>query len=209
MNKQKIGQILFWFGVINVVIMQGLTWFQSPMQRIHTAEELNGTVYAVDGILWWIRMAAASGLTFSIMGVLLYTGEKGSYYWLLGFLPGTAISAGMFWEPSQYLPQVFGIGGAIILLSYFGILWIWTRTYTAYEGIARTGRNVQLLGYSFLVSTGFLLCLYFGNPNLLALAEYPIPNGLSINVTLSLGMLLIFVGHYLVAKASKAAATSL
>jgi hypothetical protein len=203
MNRQKIGQILFWFGVANVFVMQALTWFQSPMQRVHTAEELSGTAYAVDGALWWIRMVAASGLTFSIMGVLLYTGKKGSFFWLLGFLPGTVISVGMFWQPAQYVPQLFGIGGAIILLSYFGILWLWTRTYTAYEGLARTGKQIQLLGYSFLVSTGFLLCLYFGNPNLPALAEYPIPAGLSINITLSLGMLLLFVGHYLVAQKAK------
>ena len=203
MNRQKIGIILFWLGIINVFIMQALTWFQSPMQRIHTAEELTGTVYGVDGALWWIRMAAASGLSFSIMGVLISIGKKGSWFWLLGFLPGTAISTGMFWQPSQYMPALFGTGGAVILLSYFGILWLWAQTSNAYEGVARTGRQIQLLGYSFLVATGLLLCLYFGNPNLLALAAYPIPNGLSINITLSLGMLLIFVGHYLVARSSK------
>lgn len=200
MNRQRIGQILFWLGVVNVIVMQALTWFQSPMQRVYTAEELSGTVYAVDGALWWIRMIAASGLTLSIMGVLLSTGKKGSYFWLLGFLPGTAISAGMFWEPSQLIPQLFGIGGTVILISYFGILWLWTRTYAAYEGVARIGGHIQLLGYSFLVSTAFLLCLYFGNPNLLALADYPIPSAQSIILTLSLGMLLLFVGHYLVAR---------
>lgn len=208
MNRRKIGIILFWLGVINVFIMQALTWFQSPMQRIHTAEELTGTVYGVDGALWWIRMAATSGLTFSIMGVLLATGKKGSWFWLLGFLPGTAISAGMFWQPAQYTPALFGMGGAVILLSYFGILWLWLQTYATYEGTARTGKHIQLLGYSFLVATGLLLCLYFGNPNLLALADYPIPNGLSINITLSLGMLLLFVGHYLIARNSQQGTTS-
>jgi hypothetical protein len=37
MNRQKIGQILFWLGVISVFVMQALTWFQSPMQRVRTA----------------------------------------------------------------------------------------------------------------------------------------------------------------------------
>ena len=200
MNRQKIGIILFWLGVISVIVMQALTRFQSPMQRVHTAEELSGTMYAVDGALWWIRNIGGSGLTLSIVGVLLYTGKKGSYFWLLGFLPGAALGLGMYWEPSRYVPMLFGIGGTVILLSYFGILWLWTRTYAAYEGIARTGRHIQLLGYSFLVSTGLLLCLYFGNPKVLALADLPIPSGQSINMTLSLGMLLLFVGHYLVAR---------
>jgi len=207
MNRQKIGQVLLWLGIMNVVVMQALTWFQSPMQRVHTAAELSGTVYAVDGALWWIRMAAASGLTLSIMGVLLATGKKGSWFWLLGFLPASAISAGMFWKPSQYLPQLFGIGGTVILASYFGILWLWTRTYRAYEGGARTGRNIQLLGYSFLVSTAFLLCLHFGNPNLPALADYPIPSAESIIVCLSLGMLLLVVGHSWAARSLQATGT--
>jgi hypothetical protein len=79
-------------------------------------------------------------------------------------------------------------------------LWLWTRTYQAYEGIARTGKQVQLLGYSFLVITACLLCLYFGYPAELALADLPIPNSLSINISLSLGMLLIVFGQYLIAK---------
>ena len=205
MSRQKIGRILLWLGIVNVLVMQALTWFQSPMQRIHAADELAGTVYAVDGALWWIRMAAASGLTLSIMGVLLATGNKGSSFWLLGFLPGTAISAGMFWKPSQYLPQLFGVGGTVILVSYFGILWLWTRACAADEGVARIGKHVQLLGYSFLVSTAFLLCLHFGNPHLLALADYPKPSAESILLALSLGMLLLFVGHALVARSTQAA----
>ncbi len=208
MNRQKIGLILFWLGVISIIAMQALTRFQGPMQRVHTAEELSGTMYAVDGALWWIRNTGASGLTLSIVGVLLYTGKKGSYFWLLGFLPSAALGLGMYLQPSQYVPGLFGIGGTVILLSYFGILWLWTRTYIAYEGIARTGKHIQLLGYSFLVSTGFMLCMYFGNPNVLALADLPIPSGLSINMTLSLGMLLLFVGHYLAASSLKEATAS-
>ena len=203
MNRQKIGQIFFWLGVISIIVTQVITWFQSPIQRVHTAEELSGTVYAVDGAIWWIRSQGwVWGLMLPLVGVLLSTGKKGSYYWLLGFLPNIAAGIGYIWEPSQYIPQLFGIGGAVILLSYLGILWLWTRTYTAYVGVSRTGRHIQLVGYAFLVATGLLLCLYFGNPNVLALADFPISSGLSINVTLSLGMLLLFVGHYLAAKGS-------
>ena len=203
MNRQKIGQILFWLGIIGVIIMQTLTWVQSPIQRVHTAEELSGTFYAVDGPIWWIRVFGGSGLTLAIMGVLLSTGNKGSYFWLLGFLPGAAMSAGMFWAPSQYIPQLFGIGGAVILLSYFGMLWLWTQTHTIYDGIAKTGKHIQLLGYSFLVTTGLLLCLYFGNPNVLAIADQPSGNPESINISLALGMLMLFVGNYLVARSQK------
>lgn len=208
MNRQKIGIALFWIGVIGVIVMQALTWIQTPAQRLHTAEELSGTVNAIWGTLFWIRNIGGWGLTLSIMGVLLYSSEKGSYFWLLGFLPGAALGSSMLWEPSQYLPILFGTGGTVILLSYFGILWLWTRTYAAYEGLARTGRHIQLLGYSFLVSTGLMLCLYFGNPNVLALADLPIPSAESINLTLSFSMLLLFVGQYVVARGKQESAAN-
>ena len=185
--------------------MQALTWIQSPTQRIHTAEELSGTIHAIWGELFSIRNFGVNGLTLSLMGVLLATGKVGSHFWLLGFLPNAVLGVGMLWQPSQHIPALFGLGGTVIFLSYFGILWLWTRTYTNYEGVTRIGRHIQLLGYSFLVSTGLLLCSYFGNPKQLALADLPIPGGESINLTLSLGMLLLFVGTYLVARSSKGA----
>ena len=200
MNRQKRGMILFWLGIAVVLVAQVLNWIQSPIYRVQTAEELRGTAHAISGPLFWIRTLGWNGLALSLIGVLLFTSKKGSYFWLLGTIPMTALGLAILWEPSRYVPELFGIGGAIILVSNFGILWLWTRTYQAYEGIARTGKHVQLLGYSFLVITGCLLCLYFGYPAELALADLPIPNSLSINISLSLGMLLIFFGQCLIAK---------
>jgi hypothetical protein len=201
MNRQTIGKVLFWLGVASMIVTQIITWFQSPMQRVHTADELVGTLYAVEGALWWIRsMGWVWGLMLPLVGVLVYTGEKGSFIWLLGFLPNMAAGIGYIWQPSRYMPALFGIGGGVILLSFLGILWVWTRTYTSYEGLARTGRHIQLVGYSFLVAAGLLLCLVFGNPNVLALEGFPIPSSLIINMTLSIGMLMLFVGHYIAEK---------
>ena len=200
MNRRKRGMIWFWLGIAVVLVAQVLNWIQSPIYRVQTAEELRGTAHAISGPLFWVRTLGWNGLAFSLIGVLLFTSKKGSKLWLLGTIPMTALGLAILWEPSSYVPKLFGIGGAIILVSYFGILWLWTRAYQAYEGIARTGKLVQLLGYSFLVITGCLLCLYFGYPAQLAIADLPIPNSLSINISLSLGMLLIVFGEYLIAK---------
>lgn len=208
MNRKKIGKILFWLGIIGVIAMQALTWIQSPTHREYSAEELRGTAHAIWGALFMIRNLGGNGLMLALIGVLLATGKKGSKFWLLGILPGSALGLGMLWQPGQHIPALFGIGGTVILLSYFGILWLWTQTYTVYEGLARTGKHIQLLGYSFLVSTGLLLCLYFGNPKQLALANLPIPGGESINLTLGLSMALLFVGHLLISKNSKRANSS-
>jgi hypothetical protein len=36
------------------------------------------------------------------VGVLLYTTEKGSYFWLLGLLP-SFLNFGQYWQPSTFL----------------------------------------------------------------------------------------------------------
>ncbi|MFC2064809.1 hypothetical protein ACFLXB_06910 [Chloroflexota bacterium] len=208
MNKQKIGKMLFWFGAICTIVWLALTMIQSPIHRVHTAEELSGTIHAVWGPLFWIRIMGGSGLTFSLIGALLYSGKKGSYFWLLGFLPNF-LNFGQYWQPSLHKPWLFGIGGAIIIFSYFGLLWLWIRTHAFYDGVVRTGKQVQILGYSFLVVTSLLMCMHFGNPKQLALADLAVPSGEIINLSLALSMFVLFLGHYLVSKGSKSEIESL
>jgi hypothetical protein len=199
MNRQKIGMILFWVGVILFIVWVTLTVIQSQVHRVQTAEALKGTLHEIWGPLFTIRIIGGGGFTFAIVGMLLYTTEKGSYLWLLGFLPNF-LNFGQYWQPSRHEPALFGIGGTTIALSYFGILWFWSRSYAVYKGSARTGKHLQLLGYSVLVVASLLLCMHFGNPKQIALADLAIPSGEIINLTLALGMLLLFAGQYLVSK---------
>ena len=199
MSRQKTGIILFWVGVILFGIWAALTVIQSPVHRAQTAEALEGTLHEIWGVLFTIRIIGGGGFTFAIMGVLLYTTEKGSYFWLLGLLPNL-LNFGQYWQPSRHVPALFGIGGIVIALSYFGILWFWTRSYKAYDKSVRIGKQIQLLGYSVLVVASLLLCMYFGNPKQIALADLAIPSGEIINLSLALGMLIIFLGHYVAAR---------
>jgi len=208
MNRQKIGMILFWVGILSITVMQGLTWAHAPVLRENTAEELRGTIYAVDGVMGFIRyqLAGGLGMILPIVGVFLYSTKKGSYFWLLGFLGSSMLGIGNMWKPSQHMPELFGVGGTVILLSYLGLLWMWTRTYSAYEGAARTGKMIQIMGYSFLFTTGLLLCQYVGDSKLLALTSSDLPTvsgAESINISLALGMLLLFLGQYVVVRSSK------
>ena len=207
MSRQKIGIILFWVGLTLFGIWAALTVIQGPVHRLQTAEALKGTLHEIWGLLFTLRMIGGSGFTFAIVGVLLYTTEKGSYYWLLGLLPNF-LTFGQYWQPSTHVPALFGIGGIVIALSYFGILWSWTRSFVAYQGSARSGKQIQLLGYSVLVVTSLLLCMHFGNPKQIALADMAIPSGEIINLSLAFGMLLLFAGNYLVARSSRGATPS-
>jgi hypothetical protein len=92
--------------------------------------------------------------------------------------------------------MLFWLGAGFIVLSYLGSLWIWTRTHDKYEGNAKTERQIQLLGYSFLFVTALFLCLYIGQPHLTAMAEVPVVSGESILVSFTAGWFFLFLSHY-------------
>ncbi len=201
MTKQKVGLVLFWLGIAGLLINYFSLWIQDPLYQVTTPETLIGTGWAPGEFLYvFAGMSMFIGLGISIIGVLLYSGKKGSLFWLWGLVPLIALGWLMVWQPSQHLASVYGIAGGIITLAYIGVLWAWIKTHTAYEGIAKTGKRIQLLGYSFLYITAIFLCLYIGNPNLPGLADQPIVSSYSILIAFSVGWVLLSVGHYLSGK---------
>jgi len=197
MNKQKIGLILFWLGVICVILSYILLWVMQPSHSSKTSAELSGTIWAMDGFLFNFRgMLTFFGPYLALIGVLLYSSKKGSYFWLWGLVPFAAFGLLMIWIPKHYFPAIYGFGAGIIVLSYLGILWNWTKIHNEYEGIAKTGKHIQLLGYSFLFITALFLCLFVGQPHLLAMAEKPVVSSESILVSFTIAWLLLFIGQY-------------
>ena len=204
MTKQKVGLVLFWLGVASLLINYFSLWIQNPLYQVTTPETLIGTGWAPGEFLFlFAGMSLFIGVGISIIGVLLYSEKKGSFFWLWGLVPLIAFGWLNVWQPSQHLPPLYGIAGGIITLAYIGVLWAWIKTHTAYEGIAKTGKHIQLLGYSFLYITAIFLCLYIGQPNLPGLADQPIVSSYSILIAFSVGWVLLSVGHYLSGKGQK------
>ena len=198
MTRQKVGLVLIWLGAIGLLINYFSLWFSNPVYKATTPETLVGTGWAIGEFLsLFTSMSLLIGIGISIIGVLLYSGKKGSLFWLWGLVPFIAFPTfAVIWQPS-YIPAVYGIGGGIVTFSYLGVLWAWAKTHNAYGGIAKTGKHIQLLGYSFLYITAMLLCLYIGQPNLPGLAGLPLPSGISIVIVFSVAWVLLSVGHYL------------
>jgi len=204
MKRQKIGQVMFWLGFVCLLVFYFLLWLGNTVHRVNTPEDLIGTAWATDGFLFIFRgLLGVVGPALALIGVLVYSGKKGSLFWLWGFVPFIVFYLLFLWIPSQYNPVLYGIGGGIIVLSYLGVLRAWIKTHTAFDGIAKTGKHIQLLGYSFLFLTALLLCLYIGQPHLPGLADQPLPSGESILVALCVSWVLLFIGHYLSGKGQK------
>jgi len=198
MKKQKIGKVLFWIGVALLIIKFIANWVQNGVLRDNTPETIIGTGWAFgetyDSLF---SLALPLGFLLSLLGALLYSSKKGSFFWLWALVSVVALVVGLLWSPSTHVPAVYGIGAAIISLSFLGVLWGWIKTYNTYEGLALTGKQIQLLGYSFLYITALFLCNYIGNPMNPTAIGFPLVSGYSILITLSIGFVLLSIGHYL------------
>jgi len=118
MTRQRIGLVLFWIGVIVVIILAGIGTF-SLMNNIRTltAEELSVTIWAIGDplfILW--ALSVALGSVLAGIGAFLYVKTKPIFSWLtaVGVL-GAVILMVMVWS-RIYNSTLFGIGGFIILV---------------------------------------------------------------------------------------------
>jgi hypothetical protein len=199
--KQRIGIVMIWIGILGLLFNYIYMWISSPIYRVNTAEELTGTIWASDAFLFMFNgVWTFIGFGCSIIGILLYSGRKDSLFWLWGFVPFIAFGILTTWLPSQSLAPLFGIFGGVITLSYFGVLWGSVKSYTSYEGAAKTGKQVQLIGYSFLYITALFLCMNMGTPKLPGLANVSIVSGLSIIIAFAIGFALLPIGDYLIGK---------
>ena len=54
MNKQRIGQILYWLGVVGLFINYFVIWICRPIYAANTAAELSGTFWEPKGAVFAI-----------------------------------------------------------------------------------------------------------------------------------------------------------
>ena len=119
-----------------------------------TPAELSQSVWAMTGPLFmiWGLFGATLGAIVAGIGLLLYSGAKGSTVWKFGigvFLPYIIVmSLGAL---LGHFPPLFGIGGTLILLSFMGILWFWAKERMALKGLSTVATDFRLVGYVFML----------------------------------------------------------
>ena len=117
----------------------------------------------------------------------------------------------VFGTTSRLLPQLFGIGGGLITLFFLGLVWTWARTRSTLSGPAKTGADLRVIGYFFLVVAAWDLCGLLGIPTFLLRPEqaqgFAIPASTAISmastilVLLVLGWAFMFFGQWIAARA--------
>lgn len=198
MKKQKIGQTLFWIGLLIAVAFASIgTWSLMSYLRTLTAEELEATIWAMGDplfILW--ALSVALGSVLAGIGAFMYVKTKPLFSWLIGIgVLGAVILMVMVWS-RVYNPILFGIGGAIILLSFFVIVWIWMKKYAALDIQDKIAGSYKLIGYIFWINASWFLCGETAKMHLKAFEGSPAPSPIEIIVFLVLGWIFVLIGDY-------------
>jgi hypothetical protein len=198
MNKQKVGLMLFWFAIFWAFLWGILLSFfvDSAFYNL-TMEEVNQTMWATSGtwfFLWAFGVPLAA--IVAAVGILLYVGAKifkalsyGIGIFLAVFIGLTAGSLG-------HIRPIFGIGGTLILLSFTGILWIWSKERLAIKEGPTTATDLKMVGYVFMLIAAWFICGMASQPYLKALDEVSLSSPIHVMIFLVLGWIFLFLGHH-------------
>jgi hypothetical protein len=198
MNKQKIALSLFWIGLLIAIAFAGIGT-RSLMHNLRTLaiEENNATIWADGGFLWifW-GFSVTLGSILAGIGAFVYVKTKPVFSWLTGIgVFGAVFAMVMVWN-RVYNSTLFGIGGTIILVSFFAIVWVWMKTYAARDMQEKIAGSFKLIGYIFWINTSWFLCGETARMHLKAFAGKSPPVPIEVMVFLVLGWLFVLVGEY-------------
>ena len=196
--KQKVGLVLFWIAVIWTILWGVIVsvMLGSSFRNL-TMDEVNQTMWAVTGpwfLLWGYGVPLAA--LVAGIGVLLYSGAKGSTIWKCGIGIFLGIVIGLASGFLSHIPPLFGIGGTLILLFFIGILWLWAKERAALKDAPTAAADLKLFGYVFMLIAAWFVCGIASIPFLKALENETPATPLHVMVLLVLGWLFLFLGHY-------------
>ena len=199
MTKQKVGLVIFWIGVIWAILwgVIGSISVSSAMNSL-TTDELNQTMWALTGplMMLWGVFGATLGALVTGIGLLLYSGAKGSTVWKFGIGILLVLIVGTQLGRLGHFPPLFGIGGTLILLFFIGILWLWAKERIALKGSSTTAADLKLVGYVFMLIGVWFVCGIASQPFLKALEGVAPSSPVHVLIFLVLGWLFLFLGHY-------------
>jgi hypothetical protein len=198
MRKQKISLTLFWIGLLLTVAFAGIIG-RSLYHNLRslTMEELSPTIWADGGpmfILW--ALSVTLGSIVAGVGAFVYAKIKPVFPWLTGVgVFATVVAMVMVWS-RVYNSTLFGIGGIIILVSFFAIVWVWMKKYAGLDIQEKIAGSYKLIGYIFWINASWFLCGETAKLHLKAFEGSSVPSPIEIMVFLVLGWIFILIGDY-------------
>jgi len=164
MNKQKLGLIIFWVGVVYFFVGGWLiNWWVVPMYKTTPLGQINQTVWAPGGPLFLIwGFAPIAGSCLVAIGMSLHTQTKKT--WMVAIASVCIILIAMFPETMGFSVIGFGLIGLFITLLFIAIVWYWGKHRVTLMGPAKTAADFQLIGYIFFFAASISVCGLLGYP---------------------------------------------
>jgi len=198
MKTKRVALILFWVGLLVTAALAGVAgWELTRNLRTLTSEELAATIWNLDGPLFMLwAFSVPLGSVLAGTGAFVYARTKPAFAWLTGIgVLGMVMVMTMIWSREYYAP-LFGIGGVLILVFFFSIVWLWMKKVSALDSRERTAAGFKLVGYLFWMNATWFLCGETGKLHLKAFAGDPAPSPIEIMVFLVLGWFFVLLGEY-------------
>jgi hypothetical protein len=197
-NRKRIGQVLFWIGVLIAVAFAAIgSWSLMQHFRTLTAEEVAATIWASGGpmyLLW--AFSVTLGSLLAGIGAFVYVKTKAVFPWLTGIgILSLVILMVMVWS-RVYNSALFGILGIIILVSFFVIVWIWMKKYAHLDIQEKIAGSFKLIGYLFWINASWFLCGETAPLRLKAFEGRSPPVPIEVMVFLALGWIFVLIGDY-------------
>lgn len=198
-RSARAGLVLFWigaawafgWGIVGALVA-------GSVMNSYTPAELAASVWNVEGpLVITYGLSPAAGALIAAVGMLLYSQAKPSTVWRVGIGALFVLALAMVGMQGPYYPRLFGISGGLILLSFFGILWLWARERLALNGRPTAAADLRLTGYVFLLMGTWFACGIGAAPFLEALEGRDPTNPIHIIGLLAVGWMSLFASHYL------------
>jgi hypothetical protein len=197
-TQKKVALALFWVGLLVAAAFAGISgWELTRNLRMLTSEEFRATIWGFDGPLFMLwAFSVPLGSVLAGTGAFLYARTKPVFarFTAIAVL-GLVIAMTIVWSREYYAP-LFGIGGVLILVFFFSIVWLWMKKVATLDSREKTARGFKLVGYLFWMNATWFLCGETGKLHLKAFAGDPAPSPIEIMVFLVLGWLFVLLGEY-------------
>jgi len=149
---KNLGKLVFWIGLSIAVIMGAIVSYDPGAVCNLDSNHLPETIWTYPALcfVFW-AFSVPVGLIIAAMGVLIHTKVKKNTILKFGFgTLGTFTFISFANGPMPHVPVLFGIGGTLLLLFYFLILW---------KNAKKLKENVyKLTGYTFLLIGFWFTC---------------------------------------------------
>lgn len=198
MNKQKVGLTLFWIAIFWAFLWGILLSFFVDLAFYNlTMDEVNQTMWALTGpwfFLWAFGVPLAA--IFAAIGILLYSGAKGAVVWKYGIGIFLFVFIGLMSGRIGHIRPLYGVGGALILLCFTGILWLWAKERMALKDEPTIAADLKMVGYVFMLIAAWFICGIASQPFLQVFEGEPPSTPIHVMLFLVLGWLFLFLSHH-------------